>query len=153
MKDHARVYLPPPLIYAAVFFLSILIQKFIVLPKELFELTVTKILGWLFIAGQIISVMAYMEFHKAKTTASTMRPVTSLQTKGLYTVSRNPMYIGLLLTYIGIALLVGNWWTIILIPLLIIIMNLYVIQREENYLERTFGKEYLDYKKRVRRWI
>jgi protein-S-isoprenylcysteine O-methyltransferase Ste14 len=63
------------------------------------------------------------------------------------------MYLGLLLLYSGIGLLAGNWWTFILIPLLIIVINNLVIKREENYLERTFGQSYLDYKKKTRRWV
>jgi len=63
------------------------------------------------------------------------------------------MYAGLLLVYIGIAFIKGNIWTFILIPLVIFIVNRLIIIKEEKYLERAFGKQYLDYKNKVRRWL
>ncbi len=53
----------------------------------------------------------------------------------------------------GVALIIGNWWTIILIPVLISIVAYFIIKPEERYLERAFGKDYLNYKQEVRRWI
>ena len=63
------------------------------------------------------------------------------------------MYMGLLILYSGIAMLEGNWWAFIFIPLIIIIVQSYVIRGEENYLQRAFGEEYNAYRKKVRRWI
>jgi protein-S-isoprenylcysteine O-methyltransferase Ste14 len=63
------------------------------------------------------------------------------------------MYVGLLFVYLGITCFIGNWWNIILLPLLIFIMQAYVIKSEEKYLERAFGDEFIEYKKRVRRWL
>jgi protein-S-isoprenylcysteine O-methyltransferase Ste14 len=50
-------------------------------------------------------------------------------------------------------MLEGNWWAFIFIPLIIIIVQSYVIRGEENYLQRAFGEEYNAYRKKVRRWI
>ena len=63
------------------------------------------------------------------------------------------MYVGLAILYLGITCLIGNWWNVILFPLLFIIVQEYIIKREEKYLELEFGKEYNDYKKTVRRWL
>ena len=63
------------------------------------------------------------------------------------------MYTGLLLAYIGVGNVVGNWWTFVLIPVLVWIVSSYVIRKEEGYLSRAFGEEYHRYKKNVRRWI
>jgi len=63
------------------------------------------------------------------------------------------MYLGLLLLYSGIAFLKGNPWTFILIPVLMLVVELYVIRREELYLEREYRDEFISYKKKVRRWI
>ncbi len=63
------------------------------------------------------------------------------------------MYVSLLLVYTGLSFLIGNWWNLILLPLLVFIVQEYVIKREENYLDRRFGQQYADYKKRVRRWL
>lgn len=63
------------------------------------------------------------------------------------------MYVGLLFVYIGMAFLKGNWWTIILIPFVILMVTQMIIIKEEKYLERAFGETYLDYKLKVRRWL
>jgi protein-S-isoprenylcysteine O-methyltransferase Ste14 len=63
------------------------------------------------------------------------------------------MYLGLLLLYIGIAFYQGNFWTLLLVPPLINLISIFVIGKEEKYLERAFGKNYLDYKRKVRRWL
>lgn len=63
------------------------------------------------------------------------------------------MYVGLSLLYLGIACIIGNWWNFFLFPLLLLIVQEYVIKREEKYLVRRFGEAYLDYRRKVRRWI
>ena len=90
---------------------------------------------------------------KTKNTPVIIKSASSLQTTGIYSVSRNPMYLSLLLIYTGLAFLIGNWWNIILLPLLFLVVQEYVIKREEKYLERRFGQEYLNYKLKVRRWL
>jgi protein-S-isoprenylcysteine O-methyltransferase Ste14 len=107
----------------------------------------------LIVIGFIFNLPALLQFAKTKNTLVTVKPANSLQTSGIYTVSRNPMYVSLLLFYAGLAFLVGNWWTMILLPALIIIVTYFVIRPEEKYLERAFGKIYVDYKEKVRRWI
>lgn len=63
------------------------------------------------------------------------------------------MYLGLALVYLGIAFLEGNWWNIIFIPILLIIVQEYIIKREEKYLEAEFGQDYEAHKAKVRRWL
>jgi protein-S-isoprenylcysteine O-methyltransferase Ste14 len=153
-KDSPGVFLPPPLFYVVIFFLSILLQHYISISKYFFEGNISHYLAPMFIGLGVISVIpALLTFFKSKNTLITILPAKSLQTKGIYSISRNPMYLGLLFVYVGIALIKGNWWTFILIPLVIFVINQLVIIKEENYLERAFGQEFLDYKNKVRRWI
>jgi protein-S-isoprenylcysteine O-methyltransferase Ste14 len=63
------------------------------------------------------------------------------------------MYVALAIIYLGLTCLIGNWWNIIFFPLLFLVIQEYVIKSEEKYLERAFGNEYLNYKRRVRRWL
>jgi protein-S-isoprenylcysteine O-methyltransferase Ste14 len=83
----------------------------------------------------------------------TIKAAASLQTKGVYQVSRNPMYLGLALLYLGFTCYFGNWWNVILFPLLLLIVQEFVIKREERYLKRRFGQQYDDYQQIVRRWL
>lgn len=152
VKDHPGVYLPPPLIYVATFFLSIALQKFIPINREWIH--GSKILGWIFIACYLLFFLpAMVRFIRSKNTLVTIKPASSLQTTGIYSLSRNPMYLSLVFLYCGIAFLKGNAWTFILVPFLIIAVQLSVITKEEQYLLRTFGIEYDHYRKKVRRWI
>jgi protein-S-isoprenylcysteine O-methyltransferase Ste14 len=121
-KDNPGVKVPPPLVYVATFFLSILIEKFLPFSKSFFFTLPAHLIGFVFIViGICISVPAVRQFIKSKNTLITVKAANNLQTTGIYTVSRNPMYSSLLVLYTGIAFLTGNWWTIMLLPVLFII--------------------------------
>ena len=153
-KDSPGVYVPPPLVYAGLFFISLLIQHYLPLDKSFFHTSAAHILGVaLIICGLLVNVPALRQFAKTKNTLVTIRPATALQTTGIYARTRNPMYISLLLFYAGIALLAGNWWTLLLLPVLAAIVTYFIIRPEERYLERAFGDTYLAYKQKVRRWL
>ena len=83
----------------------------------------------------------------------TDRPVPRLTTEGPFRYTRNPGYLCLAMIYAGIAVLRNSLWAILLLPLMVLVIQREVIGREERYLERSFGEEYLDYKRRVRRWV
>lgn len=153
-KDHPGVYIPPPLIYVAFFFLSVALQQLIPLNGHFLRTGTAKAVGWLlFVAGVLMVAPALWKFIVSKNTVVTMKPAHSLQTTGIYAFTRNPMYLGLVLLYSAAGFFKGSWWTFIVIPLLIITVQFYIISREEHYLQRAFGNAYLQYKKKVRRWI
>ena len=153
-KDSPRVYIPPPFLYAGIFFLSFLIQHYIPLTRDLFERSLSNYLAIAFFGmGIVCGLPALIKFIKTRNTVLTVKPAASLQTQGIYNLSRNPMYVGLLLLYIAFAFIKGNLWTFLLIPLLIFIITRFVIINEEKYLKRAFGQEYLNYMQKVRRWI
>jgi protein-S-isoprenylcysteine O-methyltransferase Ste14 len=91
--------------------------------------------------------------ENAGTPIRTDRPVPHLVTNGPFRYTRNPGYLGLAMLYAGIAVLRNALWAILLLPLVVYVIQREVIGREERYLERTFGEEYLAYKARVRRWV
>ena len=101
----------------------------------------------------VIVVPAVLQFRRARTSFSTFAPATHLVTRGSYRLSRNPGYVALSLLYLGIGVAADNLWIVAgLVPILIV-MHYGVILREEQYLERAFGEEYLQYKASVRRWV
>src|SRR5258706_7142539 len=153
-KDSPGVYIPPPLFYVLTFLVAIFIQKKAPIDDSLFHLQITKIIGILFLVISLFFlVTSLIKFFQSKNTLILIKPASSLQTNGIYSTSRNPMYVGLAIVYLGITCLIGNWWNIILFPLLLLVIKEYVIKKEEKYLERAFGEKYLDYKSRVRRWL
>jgi protein-S-isoprenylcysteine O-methyltransferase Ste14 len=153
-EDSPGIYIPPPLLYAAIFFLSILLQHTWPLDTSFFHTQTAIIIGIIFIiATVLVNVTAIRQFVRSKNTIVTIKPAHSLQTTGIYSRTRNPMYLGLVLLYTGLAFLTGNWWTLILLPFMVIVVHNFMIRPEEKYLERRFGKPYLDYRNKVRRWI
>jgi protein-S-isoprenylcysteine O-methyltransferase Ste14 len=98
-------------------------------------------------------IKSVRQFIIDKTTFEVNKQVTTLQAKGIYSITRNPMYVGLLFLYLGVTCFIGNLWNIILLPILFIFIQEYVIKREEKYLQREFVQRYTEYKNKVRRWL
>src|SRR6202030_1935624 len=103
--------------------------------------------------GVVIIAMGTRRFLAAGTNIPPTLPTTALVVDGIYRRTRNPLYLGTTLIYLGLSVAAGSLWAIgLLVPLLWVI-NVGVVKREERYLERKFGDAYRDYKTRVRRWI
>jgi protein-S-isoprenylcysteine O-methyltransferase Ste14 len=71
---------------------------------------------------------------------------------GPFAVSRNPLYVGLIVLYVGLALL-WSFWALVLTPVGVGLLWWGAVRPEERYLTATFGAEYDDYRRRVRRWL
>jgi protein-S-isoprenylcysteine O-methyltransferase Ste14 len=80
-------------------------------------------------------------------------PATRVVREGPYRFTRNPMYVGGTLTYIGIAIAMNVAWPLLLLPLVLWALFALVIREEERYLADAFGEDYASYRKSVRRWI
>jgi protein-S-isoprenylcysteine O-methyltransferase Ste14 len=153
-KDNPGVYIPPPMIYAFVFGMASIAESVRPIHLEFFKSTKFHFTGWIFLIIAIgILVLSVGKFLFTKNTLITIRSANTLQTNGIYAITRNPMYLSLLVLYISFACFSENCWTFIFTPALIIIIQYYVILREEKYLERAFPEEYKIYKRNVRRWI
>jgi protein-S-isoprenylcysteine O-methyltransferase Ste14 len=149
-----RVYIPPPFFYVAFFMLAKFLQGRFPISALPFGSPAAKFAGIALIAASLFFIFRSLrQFFASGNTVVLILPAKSLQTTGIYAITRNPMYLGLALVYLGAAGLAGSWWTLILFPVLVLIMQGYVIRREERYLAREFGAEYEAYRKRVRRWI
>jgi protein-S-isoprenylcysteine O-methyltransferase Ste14 len=106
-------------------------------------------------AGIAVSVAAFVRFRKAGTTANPLDPskASRLVTDGVFRLSRNPMYLGLVLLLIGWAVWLGSASPWLVPPLFVIVLTLVQIVPEEQALGRSFGEEYVSYRRRVARWI
>ncbi len=107
----------------------------------------------LFAFGAVIAGWGLVIFRKARTTTVPGRPSAQLVTWGPYRFTRNPMYVGLTLAYLGEAGLLKQIWPVVLLPLAIAYLNWTVIPVEEARLKEVFRDEYEKYRSRVRRWI
>jgi protein-S-isoprenylcysteine O-methyltransferase Ste14 len=103
--------------------------------------------------GVLIAWRAIAQFAEAGTTIQLDEPTEELVTNGLYSWSRNPIYIALTLIYVGLAIALTSGWALIVLPAVIVILRKTVIEKEEILLEKEFGTPYLAYKKKVPRWL
>ena len=150
--DNPGVVAPPPFIYAGALAAGLLANRRIKLP--FLPRRLARTLGPLLILGGfVVGLLGLREMRQAGTNVDPYKPATAIVTGGPYRFTRNPMYVGFTLMYVGISALANALLPILLLPAIIAVMRRGVIEREERYLERKFGDEYLNYKERVRRWI
>ena len=152
IQQSSGIRFPPPFLYVGVFLLGLLLEELVPvapLPRTLSRIAAAVLL----VPGFGLLLWSLGLFLKARTSPLPMRPTTSLVFAGPYRWTRNPMYLAMLLIYIGTALLFDVFWALVLIPAVMALVVRRVIRREEQYLETRFGDEYRQYRARVRRWI
>ena len=103
--------------------------------------------------GSVLGGHAFRGFGKAGTPVIPFERSTALVTTGSYRVSRNPMYLGMVVILTGVALLFGTLSPWLPIPAFALFIQANFITGEERFLEEIFGQQYLAYKRRVRRWL
>jgi protein-S-isoprenylcysteine O-methyltransferase Ste14 len=111
------------------------------------------IAGLIFIVGTAIIAIGGYSFRKANTTVDPTQPeqASQLVTTGIYSVSRNPMYIGFFFWLLACVIIIGNLLNVVSLPIFIGLVNRLYIMPEENALLKLFDREFIEYKKRVRR--
>ena len=149
--DSAGVPLPPPLIYLTAYGAAVAADILLPLPAPG---------GWAGPAGALLAIAGFLplawallRFARAHVNPLPTRAVDTLVIAGPYRYTRNPMYLGMLLLYLGVALLTRLTWALLLAPVVVLLVNRIVIAREEAYLTRRFGAEYGAYRSTVRRWL
>ncbi|MDP1625583.1 MAG: isoprenylcysteine carboxylmethyltransferase family protein [Parvibaculum sp.] len=148
----------PPLLFLGALLLGFAVDHLLPLPRPvpgvgLGHTVGTVIAGAFILGGVAIFAAAIRNFAGAATPVQGTKPVTALVTTGIHGLSRNPIYLGMFLIYIGIGLVVRSPWILILVLPLALLIRYGVVAREEAYLERRFGNAFRDYKARVRRWL
>ena len=150
--DKAGVVAPPPLIYPGVLAVGLLLnRRFSIgsLPRG-----IARGAGWPLLGGGVLLLVWFERaMRQADTPASPYKPSSRLATEGPFRYTRNPGYLSMAMIYAGIATIANALWAVLLLPVALLVIRRGVIEREEDYLERKFGEEYLRYKARVRRWI
>jgi len=107
----------------------------------------------LLVIGSLIIVYSKQALSQQGQPSEPGVATTSIVDSGMFSYSRNPLYMGLTLCYCGLAFAIDNVWLLVLLPPMLITVQMVLIKPEERYLEKKFGDEYSTYKKRVRRWI
>ena len=151
-EDFAGAIAFPPYIHLAFVILGLILQ--FVWPVSVFPLL------WQLSLPILLLIMVYLlgknaapQFSKKGTTLGVSTPTTAIITEGAYRYSRNPIYLGMALMHLALGILIDSVWLMILVIPAMIVMTNGVIIREEKYLARKFGDDYLSYKSTVRRWF
>ena len=110
--------------------------------------------GFAFV-GAAISILGVLSVRRAGTTVNPLKPDTSsaLVCSGIYTLTRNPMYLGFLMLLIGWGVYLSNALALLFVPAFVLYMNRFQIEAEERALASRFGQEFVAYTTRVRRWL
>jgi protein-S-isoprenylcysteine O-methyltransferase Ste14 len=103
--------------------------------------------------GVALAAWGMATFRRAKTAIHPHHSASRLVTHGPYRFTRNPMYTGLTLAYLGGSALLDSAWPIVVLPIVLVVLFKTVISREEMYLSDAFGAEYTEYVASVRRWL
>lgn len=151
----ANVIAPPPLLL-----LASLVAGFVLdwlAPLGLLELLPSGFRyglgGFVTGAGMTISGLGAGKFALERTPVDPRRVPTHLVTGGMFDYTRNPMYVAFYVVSLGLAVLFAAGWLILTTIALAVVIHYGVVLREERYLERRFGEEYLRYKERVPRYF
>jgi protein-S-isoprenylcysteine O-methyltransferase Ste14 len=151
-RDNPGIRVPPPPIYLLALLSGLLLDRRMHVP--FLPRGVARLLGWPLVGGAMaLAAWFARTMRGADTTMHINKPVSRVVQDGPFRYSRNPGYLALTMIYAGIAVLRNALWAVVLLPLVLHVIEREVIEREERYLERSFGEEYLAYKARVRRWV
>jgi protein-S-isoprenylcysteine O-methyltransferase Ste14 len=151
---HPGVHYPPPLIFVAGIAIGWLLDRWWPWP-----ITAGASRGRVLLAALCFAIWlafmlaAFVVFLRARTAILPHRPATRLVTSGPYRFTRNPMYVSFVALYIAVTLVLNSWWTLPLLPLVVLVLQRAVIAREERYLAGAFPAQYAAYRQRVRRWL
>jgi protein-S-isoprenylcysteine O-methyltransferase Ste14 len=150
-RGTAGVIAPPPLIFLAFLLVGFVLES--ALPDNNLPTGIQWLGALLIVLGIALAVAFERALSRARTPANPYKQTEALATSGPYRFTRNPAYLAMAIIYVGMALAADAPWALpLLIPALLVV-QFGVIVREERYLERLFGDEYLSYKRRTRRWL
>ena len=152
-RDHAQVLAPPPLVFVPTLIAGIVLHQFTAL-RFFPEIWAGHAVGWpLIAAAGLLVAWAVLTFRRAGEKPSVYEPTKTIVATGPYGVTRNPMYVAMVLLYSSIALVTNSVWPMVFLPAPLIFLHYGVILREERYLQQKFGEEFRRYRSRVRRWL
>jgi protein-S-isoprenylcysteine O-methyltransferase Ste14 len=156
MKNPVRflLHVPVPWVFVLTYLLGMALERVLHPTISPTAASICTIAGAvLFAVGAVVAGWGLVLFRKAKTTTVPGKLSGKLVTWGPYRFTRNPMYVGLVLAYLGEAGLMKQIWPVVFLPLMVAYLNWTVIPLEEAKLDEVFHDEFGQYRLRVRRWF
>ena len=151
-RERGPVGFPPPVVYVSGLLAALALESVAPTPNLPGAVRVGLILAAV-AAMVLLDGRAIVIFRRKRTGIAPWHPTTHLVTDGPYRISRNPMYLGMTVTYTALVLTFGWLWGLAMLPLALLVIDRLVIRREEAYLEDKYGEEYRRYRGSVRRWF
>lgn len=154
-EDSAQVKFPPPFVYLGFLLTGLLLDRLSGRIPDFIPVSPTIMAagGIALLSGIFVMFAGTSRFRQLGNNLEPWKHSNQIVSSGIYRYTRNPMYLGMALAYLGLALWLRSSWAIILLPVTILVIRTQVIAREERYLAKKFGDEYLAYKADVRRWF
>lgn len=154
-KIPALMRVPPPLLFVLAFFLGVGLQRLVPLPVHSIGLINTCHAAGivLIVCGFVTALSAAALFARARTTIIPFGTASTLLTRGPYRFTRNPMYLSLVVVYVGAAVALLMPWPLLILPLPVVIVDRIVIPFEESRLHEVFATAYDQYCAQVPRWM
>ena len=150
--DAPKIPFPPAIYPVSSIAGGYFLQRFIPLPQPS-DTSFTIIGSVIFVISILLLVWSITTLRKFKTTTMPHHPAKYLVTTGPYRFSRNPIYLAFLLLTLASALATGNLWILLSLPVVMLTLAIYAVHPEESHLKQTFGDSYIEYSRKVRRWI
>lgn len=142
----------PPMFLGVAVLLMLAIDR--VLPaKEIFRSPLSYYGAILVAVGLWLVFSVRAMFRRAGTTIKPFEESSTLVVDGPFRLTRNPIYLGMVLALVGFGVLLGSLTPFLVVPAFAFLIDQSFIQAEEAMLARKFGKQFEDYKRRVRRWL
>ncbi|UXN60952.1 methyltransferase family protein [Phyllobacterium zundukense] len=153
LTDNANVIIRPPIAWALAVLAGLALQWIVSLPFMPAPVPATWIGGVVFVLALALVVWALDTITRAGSNVPTNMPTTTIVQTGPYAFTRNPIYLGMFLGLVGLAITFDSLWMLGTLVLFALVIRYGVVAREEVYLERKFGDGYRQYRARVRRWL
>ncbi|MDZ4806555.1 MAG: isoprenylcysteine carboxylmethyltransferase family protein [Candidatus Eisenbacteria bacterium] len=151
-NDHPAVIVHPPFLYLGA--LALLVALHLAVPMPIVGSRVLFIPGFaLMMVGVALVGWGRRTMRAGGTNINPKEPAIVIVSGGPFRFTRNPLYVGISLIFVGATLVLNEWIGVSLFVMIVMVMHFGVVLREERYLEAKFGRPYLEYKARVRRWI
>jgi protein-S-isoprenylcysteine O-methyltransferase Ste14 len=151
--DTANVIVRPPIAWALAVLVGLTLQWVVSLPFMPASVPAGWIGGIVFALALALFAWAIATMTRAGSNVPTNLPTTTIVETGPYRFTRNPIYLGMFLGLVGLAIAFDNLWLLVMLMPFTLAIRYGVVAREEAYLERKFGDAYRQYSARVRRWL
>ena len=151
--DTANVFIRPPIAWALAVLVALALQWLMPLPFMPAAAPAGWVGGAVFAIALVLAAWAIATVTRAGSNVPTNMPTTTIVDAGPYRFTRNPIYLGMIVGLIGLAIAFDSLWLLVALVPFALVIRYGVVAREEAYLERKFGDVYRRYRSRVRRWL